>query len=126
MKVGLNLEIKKNSDSIIKKSVEINTLFLYDDNEVYKIFNKNFQKRDVEMKNKFIDFAQIIVAAISEVTTCNVIITDKNHIRIAGTGQYEELVGEKVPKHSAFDEAYYRHKTIVIENLIKAKVRFLT
>ena len=101
MKVGLNLEIKKNSDSIIKKSVEINTLFLYDDNEIYKIFNKNFQKRDVEMKNKFIDFAQIIAAAISEVTTCNVTITDKNHIRIAGTGQYETLIGEKVPKHSA-------------------------
>ncbi|ERJ84704.1 Sigma-54 interaction domain protein [Peptostreptococcaceae bacterium oral taxon 113 str. W5053] len=122
MKVGLNLEIKKNSDSIIKKSVEINTLFLYDDNEVYKIFNKNFQKRDVEMKNKFIDFAQTIAAAISEVTTCNVTITDKNHIRIAGTGQYETLIGEKVPKHSAFDEAYYRHKTIVIENPTKAEI----
>ena len=45
MKVGLNLEIKKNSDSIIKKSVEINTLFLYDDNEIYKIFNKNFSEK---------------------------------------------------------------------------------
>ncbi len=64
---------------------------------------------------KINDFVQRVAVAIADTTMCNVTITDRLQVRIAGTGPYEKRIGEKVPLGSAFYEARAHKKTIVVE-----------
>lgn len=49
-------------------------------------------------------FIQNYAMAISSILEADVTIIDKNLIRIAGTGEYKDKLGEKIPKDSFFGE----------------------
>ncbi|WP_066070867.1 sigma-54 interaction domain-containing protein [Alkalithermobacter thermoalcaliphilus] len=57
-----------------------------------------------------------IANVISTVLNVDVTIVDDNLIRIAGTGQYKEKVGERVSEKSAFGVSLSTGKSFIIEN----------
>ncbi|MDO5027634.1 MAG: sigma 54-interacting transcriptional regulator [Bacillota bacterium] len=62
------------------------------------------------------DFAQGISDAIFGITGCHVTISDTNNIRIAGTGDFKNTIGEKIPEFSAFKSAREKKKTIIVRD----------
>lgn len=60
-------------------------------------------------------FTQRISYAILETTGCHVTIANKDLIRIAGTGEFEEKIGMKIPWNSAFERSMLDRKTVVID-----------
>lgn len=62
------------------------------------------------------DFAQGISDAIFETTGCHVTISNTENIRIAGTGDFKNTIGKKIPEFSAFKSAREKKKTIIVRN----------
>ncbi|MGB0405370.1 MAG: hypothetical protein ACPGDB_04190, partial [Fusobacterium sp.] len=51
-----------------------------------------------------LEFIQNYAMAISSILEADVTIIDKNLKRVAGTGEYKEKLGEKIPDDSLFGE----------------------
>lgn len=59
---------------------------------------------------------QQIALSIAKVLDANVTIVDSNLLRLAGTGPYEQVINQHVPRNSVFGKALAANKTIIIEN----------
>ncbi|MBF4692871.1 sigma-54 interaction domain-containing protein [Fusibacter ferrireducens] len=66
--------------------------------------------------DKVIQNAQMICDAIASVIDIDVTIVDETLMRIAGTGRYQESIGENVSDHSAFSYAIKTGSEFIIEN----------
>ncbi len=66
--------------------------------------------------DKVIQNAQMICDAIASVIDIDVTIVDESLMRIAGTGRYQESIGENVSDHSAFSYAIKTGSDFIIEN----------
>lgn len=71
---------------------------------------------------KIQNFTQRISYAILETTGCHVTIANNESTRIAGTGEFEEKIGLKIPWNSAFEYSMKNRKTVVIEEPGKNKI----
>lgn len=60
--------------------------------------------------------AQEVAEAISAVLNVDVTIVDANFNRVAATGEYKNLIGEKIPKNCSFESIAKRKKPEFIDN----------
>ena len=65
---------------------------------------------------------QQIAEAISSVIEIDVTITDKNLVRIAGTGKYKQQIGEKISIDGVFASCLRDNKPYIVHNPKQAKV----
>ncbi len=59
---------------------------------------------------------QQIAEAIAEAIDVHVTVVDRDLVRVAGTGPYEQLVKEFIPRNSAYAKVLETKETILIEN----------
>lgn len=62
------------------------------------------------------DYAQDIAEIIKKVVEVDVTIVDSDNIRVAATGDYRTLIGEKLVGKSAFKKSMEIKKTLIIDN----------
>lgn len=59
---------------------------------------------------------QQVALSIAKVLDANVTIVDSNLLRLAGTGPYEQVINQPVPRNSVFDKVLSENKAVIIEN----------
>jgi transcriptional regulator with PAS, ATPase and Fis domain len=98
--------------------------FVFDDkkNREATVFFMKAGKEGIEMTSlmKIQSFIQACVQAIAAILEMDVTIVDSELIRIAGTGDYELEVGQKVNHGVFFEEIMKTGKSGIIENVFDA------